>query len=200
MAEHPHAAGWKQPGKYGATGSGIVLAEATIANAWNVQGNVTRPEFIARARELFGVSLPVAPNTVAMTDALSALWIGPRSWLLVAGGESPLVNFGAKRDALNAVGGALFDLSASRVAWTVSGPHVATVLAKCPLDFHVRGFAPGTCAQSLFGHVNALWVRPQEDDAFQMLVARSFACDVWYALMESGAQYGVEVRLRAPYR
>jgi sarcosine oxidase subunit gamma len=190
---------WTQSGHFGAAGSGIAFAEATIAAAWNVQGNRARGMFAEEARRLFELDLPAVPNAIAKTDALTALWLAPTSWLLVAGGASPLHDFGAKRDALNAMGGALFDLSASRVAWTVSGIHAATVLAKgCPLDFHPRAFAPGTCAQSLFGHVNALFVN--DGDAFTLFVARSFAADVWHALTESAAQYGYDVRPPAPYR
>jgi sarcosine oxidase, subunit gamma len=190
---------WQQPGHYGAAGSGIAFAEATITAAWNVQGNPARAMFGEEARRLFEVELPAIPNTIAKTDALTALWLGPTSWLLLAGRASPLDDFAAKRDTLNAMGGALFDVGASRISWTISGAQAATVLAKgCPLDFHPRAFAPGTCAQSLLGHVNALFVR--DDDAFTLLVARSYARDAWHALCESAAQYGYDVRPPAPYR
>jgi sarcosine oxidase, subunit gamma len=190
---------WRQTGHFGAAGSGITFAEAAIAAAWNVQGNRARGIFAEEARRLLEVDLPAVPNAMAKTDALTALWLGPTSWLLVAGGASPLHDFVAKRDALNGTGGSLFDVGASRVAWTICGTHAATLLSKgSPLDFHPRAFRPGTCAQSLFGHVNALFVR--NDDAFTVLVARSFARDVWHGLSESAAQYGYDVRPPVPYR
>jgi len=190
---------WRQTGHYGAAGSGIAFAEATIAAAWNVQGNSARAMLAEEARRLFELELPVVPNTIAKTDALTALWLGPTSWLLVAGGASPLDDFAAKRDALNGAGGTLFDVGASRIAWTISGAHAATVLARgCPLDFHPRAFAPGTCAQSLLSHVDALFVN--DGDSFTLFVARSFARDVWHALSESAAQYGYDLRPPVPYR
>lgn len=188
-----------QPGHYGEAGTGVTFAEVAIASAWNVQGNLERGALASEARRLFGVSLPAAPHTIARSDSVTALWLGPQSWLLLARDVSALVDFHPKRDALNAAGGALFDVGASRVAWTISGPRAATVLAKsCPLDFHPRVFPSGTCAQSLLGHVNALFAK--DAHAFTVMVARSFARDVWHTLADSAAQYGYEVEPPAPYR
>ena len=187
-----------RPGHYGAPGIGVTLAEATIGSAWNVHGKADHAPFAYQVQAQFGVALPLSANALARSDRIIALWLGPSSWLLVAG-ESALSDFDAKRDALNAAGGALCDVSDARVAWTVSGSHAATVLAKgCPLDFHLRVFPIGTCAQSLLGHVNGLFVR-HADDRFTLLVARSFARDVWRALCESAAQYGYEVAPPAAY-
>ena len=195
-----HAIGSTAPGHYGPTPGGVTLAEASIAVAWNVQGDAARPLFFDEVRQLFGVALPTAPNTTAMAGARTALWLGPTSWLLVARGAAALTDFVAKRDALNAAGGALFDLTASRVAWTLSGARAATVLATgCPLDFHPRAFATGTCAQSVFGHVGALFVKHDDAPTFTVMVARSYAHDVWRTLCLSAAQYGYDVGQPAPF-
>jgi sarcosine oxidase subunit gamma len=199
---HDHPIGSTRPGHYGAAGSGVALAEAAITSAWNVQGDPARPVFVEAARRLFDVALPLAPDTTARTDKVTALWLGPASWLLVARAAAPLIDYTAKREALNAAaGGALFDVSASRVAWTISGPCAADVLAKgCPLDFHPRAFAAGACAQSVYGHVNALIDKRDDDPTFTVMVARSFARDVWRALCEASAQYGYGVLPPAPFR
>jgi len=189
------SAGRPVPGHYGTAATGaLTLGEATIARAWNVQGNPARPALADAAHRLLGVALPAAPNTVARGATQAVLWLGPTSWLVVAPHDpQPPRAFAAARDALNAAGGALFDVSVARIGWTIAGPQAATVLAKgCPLDFHPRIFAAGSCAQSLFGHVNALFWR-QADDAFTLLVARSFARDLWHALAAVGAQYGYDV-------
>lgn len=202
MAEaHEGPIGSTRPGRYGAAGSGVALAEGTIASAWNVQGDPTRPAFIEEAHRLFELTLPLAPNTTARSDKVTALWLGPTSWLLAGGAASALIDFAAKRDALNTAGGALFDVSAGRVAWTISGPRAMDVLAKgCTLDFHPRAFATGTCAQSVFGHVNVLIDKRNDEPTFSMMVARSFARHVWHALCEAGAQYGYDVLPPRPFR
>jgi sarcosine oxidase subunit gamma len=196
-------AGWlasRELGHYGVPETGLTMAELTVAMAWNVQGDATRSDFLEETRRLFDLALPAEPNTTARSDALTALWLGPRSWLLVAGVASTLTAFAAKRDALNRLGGALFDVSASRVAWSLAGPRTADVLAKgCPLDFHRRAFPVGACAQSVFGHVNVLVEKRDETPTFTLMIARSFARDVDRALGVVAAQYGFDVLAERPY-
>ena len=180
------------PGRERGETTPLTLTRTPISTAWNVQGTPEHAPFIDEDEKRFDVRLPSVPNTTARGSALLALWLGQSSWLLmqtVAEGSS-LVDFEPKRDALNACGGALFEVSASRVAFTLGGKHATTVLAKsCPLDFHTRAFPVGGCAQSLYGHVNALFYRV-DAQSFTMLVARSFARDVWHTLSTSAAQYG----------
>ena len=197
MRESDRPAAPMQAGHYGAAFHGVAFAEATIATAWNVQGRADRPAFAEAAKSALGFALPTLSNTLMRGNGATALWLGPASWLILAG--KPLGALAARRDALEAAGGALFDVTCARVAWTVSGPHAATVLAKgCPLDFHPRAFPPQSCAQSLFGHVNT--VLAKDEDGFTIMVARSFARDVWRMLCDSAAQYGYDVNAGAPYR
>ena len=192
--ENVFAIGASMPGHYGLVTTGVTLTETTFSGAWNVQGDARRPDFVDALRQLFDLALPVVPNTTMRTQTLTALWLGPASWLLVAAGETARDDLDSRRDALNAAGGALFDVTASRVAWTVAGTHAATVLAKsCPLDFHPRAFAEGACAQSLFGHMNALVYRRAVGPVFTLMVARSLARDAWLTLCKSAAPYGYDV-------
>src|SRR5262249_33272761 len=154
----------------------------------------------AAARGCLGPGRPAVPNTTARSGALHALWLGPRSWLLLAGDPSALADLTARRDAFNAAGGALFDVSASRIAWTISGPHATDVLARgCPLDFHPGAFGVGACAQSLYGQVGILVVKRDDTPAFTLMVARSYARDVWHSLLVAAAPYGVAIGAPAPY-
>ena len=158
--QNEFAVGATMTGHYGAETTGVTLAETAFAAAWNVQGDARRLEFIERVNELFAVLLPITPNTTARNESRTALWLGPTSWLVIESNVSNPTAFESRRDALNAVGGALFAVSASGVAWTVAGTHAATILAKaCPLDFHPRAFTEGACAQSVFGRVSALFYR-----------------------------------------
>ena len=164
-------------------------------HAWNVQGDPSRSAFRDEVSRQLLVALPLLPNTTTRGDRVTALWLGPRSWLIVADVPgSPLTDFSDKRNALNAVGGALFDLSASRVAYRVVGPHATAILARgCPLDFHPRAFPAGGCAQSLFGRVNALLYKADDAPTFIIMVARSFERDVRQALIHATARYGDSV-------
>ena len=175
----------------------ITLTEVPIAAAWNVQGDASRADFTDKVSRQFSIALPIVANTTARNDALVALWLGPRSWLLFAeSGGSPLADFIERRDALNAAGGALFDLSASRVAYRLAGKHATDVLATgCPLDLHPRAFRASDCAQSVFGHVNVLLYKSDDAPTFIIMVARSFAHDVRQALCVPAVQYGYQEQL-----
>ena len=166
----------------------VTFAVFDIALAWNVRGDAARRAFVDAARDVLGLALPLHPNTSTRAGDTMLLWLGPRSWLYVATGDAAHDDFDAARKAINATGGALFDVSSSYVAWTVSGEASARVLSRgCPLDLHPAALAPGRCAQSLFGHVNALVHRPDERFAFVVMVARSFADDAWTQLAECAA-------------
>lgn len=187
------ATDWTSVGHYGASPPGVMLAEATFTAAWNIQGDASRAPFGDEASRLFAFAPPTAPNTTVRRAPVTALWLGPTSWLIVATEGSTLTDFAARRDALNAAGGALFDVTASSIGWSVGGPRAATVLAKnCPLDFHARAFADGACAQSVLGHVNALYYR-RSPELFTLLVARSYARGAWKTLCQSALQYGYDV-------
>ncbi len=172
----------------------LLVVEVPIGHAWNVQGDPSRAEFTDEVSRQLPVALPLAPNTTTRGDRLTAFWLGPRSWLLVAELPGPpLTGFIEKRNALNAAGGALFDLSASRVAFRITGAHAPAILASgCPLDLHPRAFRAGSCAQSVFGRVNALLYKADDAPTFVIMVARSFARDVWQALGLSATQYGYQ--------
>jgi sarcosine oxidase subunit gamma len=191
----------REVGHHGVPETGVTIAEITIAAAWNLQGDPAHLDFIEEVRRLFDVALPTKANTTARNDTLTALWLGPRSWLLLAGGASSLTDFADKRDVINRHRGALFDVSASRIALSLAGPRAADVLAKgCPLDFRPRAFASGACAQSVYGHVNVLIEKRDEIPTFVLMVARSFARDAERALSVVALQYGLEVLRPRPYR
>ncbi len=189
------------PGHYGPAPVGVAFGETQLAAVWNVQGDLTRTRLVDAVQRLFGVTFPATPNTVAKSEALTVLWLGPTSWLLVASEVASLTDFPSRRDVLNAAGGALFDVGASRVAWTISGAHAGAILAKgCPLDFHPRAFVEGACAQSVLGHVNALFYRRRSAPSeFVVMVARSFGRDVWRSLCISAAPYGYDVLPPRPF-
>lgn len=173
------------------------MREVRFAAPWNVQGNTAIAAFVAAVRRHFDVEAPHAPNMIAPGPRWSLSWLGSRSLLAMpppaSSAEPPLPAFEAAREAIVAAGGALFDVSTTRAGWTISGAPAATVLAKlCPLDFDSRAFPAGGCAQSVLGHMNALYLR-EATDAFTLHVARSSARDAWHALCIASAQYGYNV-------
>ncbi len=193
------AIGSNAPGHYGVAESGIVLGEKKLFAAYNLQGDPSRAGFMDQAKRAWSVALPLAPNTTARAPKSIAFWLGPTSWLLVRDASASAVDFDAARNALNAAGGAMFDVSASRVAFSVSGAAAVSVLGTlCPLDFHVRAFNVGTCAQSLLGPIGTLFHRNGKSE-WALLVPRSYARDAWRSLCVAAMPHGYEVTPPAPF-
>lgn len=169
----------------------VTLGELPLARAWNVKGDPRGEAFVAEASRVFALRLPVDPMTSTRDDDEALLWLGPRSWLYISFDASRHGDFDAARRAINAARGALFDVSASYVAWRIDGAAAARVLNRaCPLDLHSRAFPPGHCAQSVLGHINALFYKPNEAPSFVVLVARSFAADAAHTLREAARSDG----------
>ena len=105
-----------------------------------------------------------APNTTARHGALTALWLGPTSWLLV-GSERVGARRFAARDALNGAAGALFDVTAQLRRVDRHGSRAASLLAKdCPLDFHPPAVPGEHCAQSVLGSPQRALLPPRPPD------------------------------------
>jgi sarcosine oxidase, subunit gamma len=178
----------------------ITLRPVTFAVAWNVKGDPRDPAFAAAASRTLASSLPLEPMTSARDGDRTLLWLGPRTWLYVSNAPSRQDAFDTTRREINAAGGALFDVSASYVAWQVCGAPAACVLNRaCPLDLHPRAFAPGRCAQSVLRHINALFYRPDEESSFIVMVARSFADDAWHTLCEAATSDGYRIANAATF-
>ena len=172
----------------------VTLGEVTLARVWNLRGEATQGAFVSEASRLLALPLPLDPLSSAARAEAVVLWLGPRAWLYVDGEASAAGEFETARRAINAAGGALFDVSASYVAWRVTGECAARVLNRgCPLDLRPAAFPPGRCAQSVLGHVNALFYRPDEGAAFIVMVARSFASDAWQMMCAAATTEGYRV-------
>jgi sarcosine oxidase subunit gamma len=99
---------------------------------------------------------PVEPNTTAVVDGRTVLWLGPDEWLVLGGGEE---------DYPVAV-----DVSANRVVFELSGAGAGGVLATgCAVDVE-----PGRCAQTLLARAQVILFRP-DADRWWILVRPSFA-------------------------
>ena len=169
----------------------ITLGDVPLTLAWNVRGDGADPRFTEAANRLFGLALPLQPNTSSRSDDAALLWMGPTSWMFIASPDPSVPAFDDIRRALNDVGAALFDLSSSYVAWKVAGSAAARVLNRgCPLDLSPDVFPAGHCAQSLLGHVTALFHRPDESSTFIVIVARSYARDAWEFLRAAAMTEG----------
>jgi heterotetrameric sarcosine oxidase gamma subunit len=186
-----------RPGDFAAIGShgpGVILAEirplATVQVA-------SRADEISAVRAAIAAALGVAPeertNRAAHSGATTIIWVGPGRWLVIEPERSDRDLDMLLRSALADTRAAVTDLGNGRTTLRIAGPRSRDLLAKgSAIDFHIRAFPAGACAQGLLGHVGALF-HAVDETTFDLHIARSFAQTIWEWLMESSAEYGCRV-------
>jgi len=189
MAEWTSALkGHLSPGRSDIGGTiGVTLSEVgsfslTQFSAW--------PETLEQAGKdaarLAGCKTAPGPGQSAEGAKGTLMRTEPLKWWLI-GRETQ-----AEQPALSAEGAIPLDLSSSRTWLRVSGPEAAGLLNRfLPLNLSDAAFPPGTCASSAIHHIGVtLW---RDEEGFNLLLPRSFAASLWEMLLESAAQFGVEV-------
>ena len=127
----------------------------------------------------YGVSLPRQACRAETNGSVSALWLGPDEWLVLApDGREMKIPMAS-----------VVEVSDRQVAIGVSGPQAAEVInAFNALDLHVESFPVGMCTRTLFGKAEiVLWRTAPE--AFHIEVWRSFAPYVLGCLAEATREY-----------
>ncbi|MFE2643340.1 sarcosine oxidase subunit gamma [Streptomyces nigra] len=135
--------------------------------------------------------LPTQPNTVARAGHLTALWLGPDEWLLVAppGAERHLER--RVREAAGEEPVSVTDVSAQHTTLLVSGARARDLLAHgCSLDLHPRAFGPGRCARTRLGRTQAVLIaRDTHRAGFWVLVRSTFATYLTDWLLDAATEY-----------
>lgn len=139
-----------------------------------------------------GLTLPAEPRRVEGAG-LVALWSGPEQWTLLAAGagaaelEPRLAAALAGLAAVTAIGDA-------RAVLRVSGPQARAVLARgIAIDLHPAAFGPDATALTMASMIDVQISRLPGDDAFELMLFRSFAGSLWHWLEESAAEHGIAV-------
>jgi sarcosine oxidase subunit gamma len=106
---------------------------------------------------------PVVPNSTAVVDGKTVLWLGPDEWLVLGGSETDYPDAAAT-----------VDVSANRVAFELVGDAADVLAAGCSVDLHPVAFPADSCAQTLVARAQVILFRPGER-SFGILVRPSFA-------------------------
>ena len=126
--------------------------------------------------ERLGIALPIEACRSAEAAGLSALWLGPDEWLLLAP-DAPDDWVASVQARLGDALCSLVDVSHRQVALEVKDGAVdaETLLASgCALDLSLRGFPVGMCTRTMYDKAEiVLWRRAP--DRFHIEVWRSFA-------------------------
>jgi sarcosine oxidase subunit gamma len=136
------------------------------------------------ADSLAGIALP-RPNRATATGAVTALWLGPRRFLLVGPGlAARLVGADA----------AIVDQGHARVAIRGGGARLRDVLAK-GTGIDLARFAKNDVAVTILGHVPVA-LHAAADESVDVYVPRSYALSLWEWLLAAAEEYGYRVEPR----
>ncbi|WP_429820345.1 sarcosine oxidase subunit gamma [Ensifer sp. B1-9] len=127
-------------------------------------------------------------QAIASVSELSLRFSGPGEWLVVSEVEAPS---GLVRHLEELCGGRAYvvDQSDGRAVFRLAGPNARTILAKgIGLDLHPAVFPLGGSANVLCGHIPVNLARTEED-AFELIVARSYAESLFDDLMRMGRAF-----------
>ena len=168
------------------------LSERPFLTHLNLRLDPTDADALAAAHQVLGLQLPLTPNTAAASQELSAVWLGPDEWLLLAERHQPNSLVTDLQAALTSHFASVVDTSAGQTIIRLSGPSALDVLARgCALDLHPSVFPPGACAQTMLARAQALLIAVDDTPTFDIIVRRSFAPYVAAWLKDSAHQFGL---------
>ncbi|MBZ9797419.1 sarcosine oxidase subunit gamma [Mesorhizobium sp. ES1-4] len=181
---------------YGVQGeAGVALTE--IRNFDLVQVMARRgkaSEMATAAKGHFGVAAPETPKAVRTADA-TLIWSGPDQFFVLSKGGRQSVK---SLVPIFAASASLSDQSHARVLISISGDKARALLAKLSsIDLYPAAFPVGAVAATSMDHTSVtLWRgndAPGGRAVFNVLVFATFAESLWQTMLDSGAEYGIEI-------
>ncbi len=164
--------------RYGAPG--IALEPAPFCERFSLRAG---PEEAAELGKRIGVALPVKPKTSKILKKISALWLGPDEWLIMAPLETGL---SAKMSKLDGILCSAVDISHRNTAIHVEGANAQAVLnAGCPQNLSLTAFPKGACSRTILGKSEIILLR-ESPERFRVESWRSFSDYVWKFLVDAG--------------
>ena len=173
--------------------TGVQIGERPLLGMINLRGQRTNTTFCSAVIKVVGAALPNVNETSGKPEGVHILGLGPDEWLIVTPtGEEANLEAKLKR-AVADYHAAVTLTGESMTVIRLTGAHARDVLAKgCSVDLHPRVFCPGQCAQTTLARADMTMHRTA-DDAYDIIVRRSFAEYVWTWLEDAAREYGVRV-------
>ncbi len=143
-------------------------------------------------RAAFGLDLP-PPGRAATRNDLTALWMQPSTWLLLAPPAPPgTLATSVKQACANS--GSVVDQTQGRAVLHISGSKARDVLARiCRLDLHPRTFRPGSVATTPVAELPSLLHQRDDSPTFELIVSASYAGWFAEAVRQAADSVGYEI-------
>lgn len=186
-------AGFLRPGHHGAGGRiGVTLTERRVALVQMQPRGGQEAALSSALASAFGLLLP-GPNKLSLAGELTAVWIQPGSWLVMAPFSGALDLEQRLATAL-ADTASLADQTFGKSVLRLSGERARGVLAKgCRVDLHPRVFGPGCSAVTPIGHIGCVLLQVDEAPSYDLIVPSTLAASFLEWLLTASAEFGCEV-------
>ena len=165
---------------------GLVAYAAPPAGQALLRGRLQDSSFVESAAQALGLALPTDPMMAAQLDNRVIFRLGPDQWLAVDEADA---NFGQQLENNDTF--AAIDTSSARSRIFIRGSTARDLLAVgAKIDLREKNFPAGAFAQTSVGNANVV-VHASGNDAFDIYIARSFACSWTLWLKEVGKEFGL---------
>lgn len=162
------------------------LYEMPWCGKLNIRGNPNDAEFVKKSESIFGLSLPMDPNTCANGTENLIYWLGPNEWLLHCEISKIDTLQNDLKEALSKTHNAVVDVSDYYTILKLEGSDSAKLLARaCSLDLHPNVFVNGACTQTRFGHASILLHKTSKAPGFKIQIRWSYTEYVWDYLVSA---------------
>ena len=176
--------------------AGVALAE--LSGFELVQVMARRGQWPALAEvvaQRYGAVPPSTPQAVR-AGGKTLIWSGPDQFFALSARDDAAPEIDDAKRAFAGIA-SLSDQSDARALLRLSGPKARAALAKfCSLDLHDAAFPVGAAAATSIDHTSVTLWRGGDSDGdavFHLLVFSTFAESLLGTILDSAAEYGVEV-------
>ncbi|MGY8832166.1 MAG: sarcosine oxidase subunit gamma [Pseudomonadales bacterium] len=173
--------------------AGVALREKKLRGHLTLRGEASDAAFAGAVHKVTGLELPGALALVSRDDT-SLQWLGPDEWLLIVPGGTEFAVEQKLREALVGQHYQVVNVSGGQTIVELSGPKVRELLMKSTsYDVHPRNFPVGKAVGTVFAK-SQLVIRRTGEDAWELIVRRSFADYIWLWLQDASAEYGLAIK------
>lgn len=172
----------------------VTLAEMELTGLLVLRANATRDALSKALNKLAGIALP---ETLRSTEsgAYCARWMAPDEWLLSC---PNIESFDIEKSLRAAVDGhlAIVNNTGGYCVMRLSGPDARNVLKKSTVyDVSPENFQSGKVVNTTLAKAQVA-LRALPDDAFELVVRRSFADYIWLWLQRAGKEYNMQFKVQ----
>lgn len=185
--------------EFGSTGLQII--ESDLSAYINLRGDASQSVFRESFERVIGLTLPTEPHGFQRKPERLVVWLGPNEWLVRVSDASAEQ---LERELRASLSGhhSVVDVSGGYTTLSLLGDPVVELLKKsCVYDIEnmpvptgaESSVQSGKAVQTVFAKAGAIVAR-QADDAFELIIRRSFSDYIAAWLEDASAEWGGRIQ------